>query len=109
WRLSPNGQCQLLQTKPFEVFMLRMKVGVAIGAVVLSPVWLYQLWAFITPGLYRKERRFAGVVVGCASALFAIGAVLAYYIVPRGLQFVVGLCGAGFFTALTGRDYINFV
>ncbi|MHA6804771.1 twin-arginine translocase subunit TatC [Salinifilum ghardaiensis] len=109
WRLSPNGQCQLLQTRPFEVFFLRMKVGIAVGALVLSPVWLYQLWSFITPGLYARERRFAQVFVGCASALFIAGGVLAYYVVPVGLQFMVGLGGDGFFTALTGGDYINFV
>lgn len=109
WRLSPNGQCQLLQTRPFEVFMLRLKVGVAVGALLFSPVWLYQLWAFITPGLFRRERRFAGVFVTFASMLFIVGGVLAYYIVPVGLEFMVGLGGEGFFTALTGGDYINFV
>ncbi|MHA6800342.1 twin-arginine translocase subunit TatC [Bounagaea algeriensis] len=109
WRLSPNGECQLLQTRPFEVFFLRMKVGVAVGALVLSPVWLYQLWAFITPGLHTRERRFAQVFVGCASVLFIAGAVLAYFIVPIGLRFMVGLGGDGFFTALSGGDYINFV
>ncbi|WP_263254295.1 twin-arginine translocase subunit TatC [Saccharopolyspora rosea] len=108
-RLSPNGHCQLLQTKPFEVFMLRLKVGLSVGAVVLSPVWLYQLWAFITPGLLDKERKFARMFVFCASLLFVAGAVLAYFVVPQGLKFMVGFGGGSFFTALTGGDYINFV
>jgi sec-independent protein translocase protein TatC len=109
-RFSPQpGQCQLLQTKPFEVFMLRLKVGISVGAVLFSPVWLYQLWAFITPGLYAKERKFAGTFVGLASLLFAAGAVLAYFVVPQGLTFMVGFGGGTFFTALTGGEYINFV
>jgi sec-independent protein translocase protein TatC len=108
-RLSPNGQCQLLQTKPFEVFMLRLKVGFSVGAILFSPVWLYQLWAFITPGLYDKERKFARVFVAFASVLFAAGAVLAYFVVPEGLTFMVSFGGGSFFTALTGGDYINFV
>lgn len=108
-RFSPNGECQLMQTKPFEVIMIRLKVGMSIGAVLFSPVWLYQLWAFITPGLLSKERRFAGTFVGFASVLFVAGAVLAYFVVPEGLTFMVGFGAESFFTSLTGGDYINFV
>ena len=109
-RLTPNaGRCQLLQTAPFEVFTLRMQVGLAAGAVVTSPIWLYQVWAFITPGLYAKERKFALTFVGTASVLFAGGAVLAYYVVPTGLSFLANLGGGQFITALTGEAYISFL
>ncbi|MDA3647565.1 twin-arginine translocase subunit TatC [Saccharopolyspora indica] len=108
-RLSPNGHCQLLQTEPFEIFMLTLKVGVAVGAVLFSPVWLYQLWAFITPGLYAKERKFARLFVSCATVLFLAGAVLAYYILPVALAFMSGFGGDAFFTALTGGKYISFM
>ncbi|HEY3894317.1 MAG TPA: twin-arginine translocase subunit TatC [Pseudonocardiaceae bacterium] len=109
-RLTPNaGRCQLLQTAPFEVFTLRMQVGLAAGAVATSPIWIYQIWAFITPGLYAKERKFALTFVGTASALFAGGAVLAYYVVPTGLSFLANLGGGQFITALTGEAYISFL
>ncbi|MER7011370.1 twin-arginine translocase subunit TatC [Saccharopolyspora sp. NPDC000359] len=108
-RLSPNGHCQLLQTEPFEIFMLTLKVGVAVGAVLFSPVWLYQLWAFITPGLYAKERKFAQLFVVCATVLFLTGAVLAYFILPVALEFMAGFGGDAFFTALTGGKYISFM
>ncbi|GAA0514338.1 sec-independent protein translocase protein TatC [Saccharopolyspora subtropica] len=108
-RLSPNGRCQLLQTEPFEIFMLTLKVGMAVGALVFSPVWLYQLWAFITPGLYDKERKFARTFVFFASILFAAGAVLAYFVLPEALTFMAGFGGDAFFTALTGGKYINFM
>ncbi len=109
-RLTPNpGRCQLLQTAPFEVFTLRMQVGMAAGAVVTAPVWIYQVWAFITPGLYVKERKFALIFVGTASVLFATGAVLAYYVVPTGLSFLANLGDGQFITALTGQAYISFL
>lgn len=109
-RLTPNpGRCQLLQTAPFEVFTLRMQVGVAAGAVLTAPIWIYQIWAFITPGLYAKERKFALTFVGTASVLFAGGAVLAYYVVPTGLSFLANLGGGQFITALTGQSYVSFL
>lgn len=108
-RLSPNGECQLMQTRPFEVFMIQLKVGLSLGAVILSPVWLYQLWAFIAPGLYAKERKFARTFVAIGSLLFVAGAALAYFVAPKGLAFMAGFGGGAFFTALTGGEYINFV
>ncbi|WP_016698017.1 twin-arginine translocase subunit TatC [Actinoalloteichus spitiensis] len=109
-RFEPNdGQCQLMQTAPFEVFMLQLKVAFAAGLVLGSPIWLYQIWAFITPGLYAKERKFAGLFVGFASVLFAVGAVLAYNVAPQGLRFMTSFGGDQFFTSLTGGEYIGFV
>ncbi|MDQ3405784.1 MAG: twin-arginine translocase subunit TatC [Actinomycetota bacterium] len=108
-RFAPNGTCQLFQTQPFEAFMVQFKVGIAAGMVVTSPVWLYQVWAFITPGLYAKERKFAFIFVIFASLLFAAGAVLAFVVIPQGLEVLVSFGGPVFITALNASDYISFV
>jgi sec-independent protein translocase protein TatC len=104
-----NKPCALLQTEPFEAFKIRLKLGVAAGLVLTSPLWLYQVWAFITPGLYRKERRFAFVFVSSAVVLFAGGAVMAYVVLPEALKVLSGIGGSNFVTALAATAYVSFM
>lgn len=103
------GECRLLQTKPFEAFLIQLKVGAAAGAVLTAPLWLHQVWAFVAPGLRAGERALARLFVGFGSVLFAAGAVLAYFLVPEGLAVLVGFGGDSFVTALAGGEYISFV
>jgi sec-independent protein translocase protein TatC len=82
---------QLVVTGVFDPFMLRVKIAFFVGLILASPVWLYQLWAFIAPGLYRKEKRWAYLFVAIASPLFAAGAFLAYVVMSRGLRYLLGM------------------
>jgi sec-independent protein translocase protein TatC len=104
-----NHPCALLQTEPFEGFKIRLKVGIAAGLVLTSPLWLYQVWAFITPGLYRKERKFAFIFVTAAVVLFAGGAVMAYVVLPEALKVLSGIGGPNFVTALAATAYVSFM
>jgi sec-independent protein translocase protein TatC len=103
------GGCGLLITDVFGGVFIRLKVSFLAGVVLSAPIWLYQVWAFITPGLKRNEKRYGLSFVAASTILFGLGAVLAYISLSAGLRVLLGLAGDGTIVALTAQDYIGFV
>ena len=100
---------KLLQTDPLEGFGIRMKTSAYSGIALAMPVILWQLWRFVTPGLYPNEKRWAVPFVASALALFVLGAGLAYYTLPRALDFLVDIGGDDLVTAFAPGKYFQLI
>jgi sec-independent protein translocase protein TatC len=101
--------CALLQTDPLEGFAVRLRVAGFGGAALAMPVLLWQIWRFISPGLYSNEKRYALPFVGSALALFTLGAGVAYWILPRALDFLGRIGGSDLVQAYRPSTYIQLV
>ena len=102
-------ECTLVVTGVLDAFTVRVKVAAIVGVIVSSPVWLYQLWAFIAPGLHRHERRWALIFATCSGALFAAGSGLAYYSLGRSLSFLLSFAGNDITPLIAVDRYLSFV
>src|SRR5215472_1951694 len=88
-------------------FYLRIKVAILAGVVLTSPIWLYQLWAFVAPGLYAREKRWTYLFLGSAIPLFALGCFFAFLAMGRGLKFFISMSG-GLTNLFTADTYIGY-
>jgi sec-independent protein translocase protein TatC len=104
----PTG-CRFIFQSPLEAVSVKLKVVVFLGLAIALPIVLYQLWAFIVPGLTRRERRLAGPFVLSSMVLFAMGAVFSYLTLPRGLSFLLGFGGPYLVPLLTADRFLTFV
>ena len=103
-----EGQ-KLVFTHPAEPFSITMKVAFIIGIVFALPVIAYQVWAFVSPALYQREKRVMIPVLGGATFLFAGGVALAYFIVlPLTLRFLLGLQTGSLQSMIKAADYFGF-
>jgi sec-independent protein translocase protein TatC len=104
-----GNECELYAFGPFEQFAVSLRISFLAGVVASSPVWLYQLGAFITPGLHRNEKKYAAAFLGAALVLFVTGTVFAYFTISRGLQFLLTVGGDGIVTLPSIQSYLSFV
>ena len=106
--LGPQG-CKLVFAKVTGGFLFRLKLTALGGLIFTAPVWLYQIWAFITPGLTVKEKRYAIPFVLSSVILFSTGAVAAYLTLPTGIRLLVTIGGDDLIPFLGAEEYLNFV
>ena len=107
-RLLGTHGCTLVVNGVFDPFLVRLKVAFVVGLVLSSPIWLYQLWAFVAPGLYARERKWTYAFVGTAVPLFGAGGAFAYLAMTRGLRFLLGLTPNGVLPLITIDTYLGY-
>ncbi len=104
-----NGQDVVLAlTGVADPFVLQIQVSAAAGLALSSPVWLYQLWRFVTPGLHRNEKKWALGFAAVATPLFAAGICLAYVVMPLGLEILLGFTPANVENIVSVDRYLSF-
>ncbi|MFC4121081.1 twin-arginine translocase subunit TatC [Nonomuraea zeae] len=104
-----NGRCSLTYNGIFSSFFITLKVSLMVGLVVSSPAWLYQIWAFVTPALYRTEKRYTLAFLGLAIPLFTFGAALAYFIMDTSLAFLLSFSLDDTVATISIDDYLDYV
>jgi sec-independent protein translocase protein TatC len=109
--IDANGRqyCDWVVLGVGDSLIVRLKVALWVGLFLGSPVWLYQLWAFVAPGLHRHERKWAYIFAGIAAPLFIAGGSLAYFMIFHSLPWIMqaGVLGAP--TKLEISAYLSFV
>jgi sec-independent protein translocase protein TatC len=89
--------------------MLYLKLCGMVSVILTSPLWLYQVWAFILPGLHSRERTWSRVFAAVAGPLFLAGVVLGYYTLPKGLEILIGLTPGALTNLVEFGDYLSFL
>ncbi len=113
WLEAPYSEVQpdasLIATTPLQAFGLRMKLSVAIGIALAMPILLWQVWRFVTPGLYPKERKYAIPFILSSLLLFIFGAAVAYFVLNPTLEFLTNVGGSEIQPFYTADSYVTLI
>lgn len=104
---KPNG-CDLITTDVLQPFLVRLKIASYVGVLFGSPVILWEVWRFVTPGLHARERRYAVPFVVSSVVLFALGGVVAWLTLPKALAFLIQI-GGNLDVKATATSYVTLV
>ena len=106
---SITGGNALIATSPVEGFAVRIKITAYVAIALAMPVILWQIWRFVSPGLYKHEKRYALPFILSAIALFALGASIAYWTLPKALQWLADVGGNNITQAYTADKYYQLI
>jgi sec-independent protein translocase protein TatC len=107
--VRPPAGCDLVFNSPVDAFLTKLKMVGFLGLLVALPVVLYQLWAFIVPGLTSREKKWSVPFIVTSTLLFVAGAVFSIWTLPRALEFLLGFGGEFVVPLITFDRYLGFV
>lgn len=105
---SSDRLAQINYTSISEAFDTKLAIAVTVGIVVTSPIWLWQIWAFVTPALVRREKAYILGFLGSAVPLFLAGCAAGWWVFPHVVELMTGFAPEGTTTLLTARYYLDF-
>jgi sec-independent protein translocase protein TatC len=103
------GDQPLYYTGLGDAFAIRLKISIVVGIILAMPVILYQVWAFVAPGLTVDERRLVRPWIPLALVFFALGVGIAYFVLPFAANFLIGFSTADLQPLITASNYFDFV
>jgi sec-independent protein translocase protein TatC len=106
---NPNADITLVNNGVASPFTLALKVSALAGILVTSPILLYQLWAFVVPGLLAKEKKWTLIFLGSATPLFLAGVAVGYYVMPKGLVVLLGFTENGIANLQDVNQFLSFL
>jgi sec-independent protein translocase protein TatC len=107
--VADDGGCRLAALSPLEPLSIRIRLSLTVGLVLAMPFLAFQLWRFITPGLKPNEKRFAIPFALASTLLFAAGVAVAFFTLPKAIDFLVTMGGEGIAVFFQADRYLRFV
>jgi sec-independent protein translocase protein TatC len=105
----PDASTSLVNINLTSPLALSLKVSALAGAIVTAPFWLYQLWAFVVPGLLAKEKKWALVFIAAATPMFVGGVVVAYFVLPKAITVLLSFTQSGVTNLQDINAYLSFL
>ncbi len=106
---NPEAETLLVNINVTSPLTLALKVSALAGAVVTAPIWLYQVWAFVVPGLLAREKKWTLIFLGAASPMFAGGVLVGYIVLPKGISVLLSFTQTGVSNLQNVNDYLSFL
>jgi sec-independent protein translocase protein TatC len=105
----PDANTSLVNINLTSPLTLSLKVSALAGAIATAPFWLYQLWAFVVPGLLAKEKKWALIFIAAATPMFVGGVVVAYFVLPKAITVLLSFTQSGVTNLQDINAYLSFL
>jgi sec-independent protein translocase protein TatC len=108
-RANPQSTISLNFGEATSALSNLISLSIFVGVLVSSPIWLYQIWAFIVPGLHDNEKKYSRMFACVAGPLFIAGVALGYYVMPKGISVLFGFTPHGVSNFIDSAHYLDFI